>query len=394
MDRRTHAARGPWRPEEEPRSMDVEPPIHISSVYRYPPYEKPLRPRKGEVKYGRENNPTVMLLEDQFARLEGGDWGLAFNSGMSSLSTLLLFPGTQRRVVLQRVVYGATRSLAERLAERTGSKLVLRGPPWEELLHEVAGGDLVLLETLGNPTLRIPPLDELVDRCEQRGCRLIVDNTMASPVLLRPLDHGAGLVVESASKYIAGHNDVLAGLVAGRGEEDYQALWEGRRLLGTHLQPMDAFLVMRGLKTLYVRVREASRSALVVAEWLEAQEDVERVYYPGLETHPDHDNALTLFREGLFGAVVSFELRGGRRRAEAFLESLRLVIPTASFGGVETMVSYPYMASHRSLGEEEKRLLGITPGLLRLSVGLEDVRDIIYDLETALKASRRVVGGD
>lgn len=388
MRRKTIAVRGPWRPEEEPATLDVEPPLHLSTVYKYPPYEKPLRPRRGEVKYGRENNPTVMLFEEQMAALESGGWSLAFNSGMSALSTLFLFYPGYRRIVLQRVVYGSSRTLAERLSANMGKKTLTEGPPWEELLSSIGEGDLVVLETLGNPTLRVPPLDAVVDKCTGRGCAVVVDNTMATPILHRPLEHGAALVLESASKYISGHNDVLAGILAGVEEEYYQPLWEGRRLLGTHLQPLDTYLVMRGLKTLHVRVRESSRSAMAVAEWLESQDEVERVYYPGLESHPDHENALVLFKEGLYGAVVSFELKGGRRRAEAFLEHLRLIVPTASFGGVETMISYPYMASHRSLSEEEKRLLGVTPGLLRLSIGLEDVRDIIYDIETALRETR------
>ncbi len=211
-----------------------------------------------------------------------------------------------------------------------------------------------------------------------------MDNTFASPGLLQPLKHGATLVVESLTKYIAGHNDVLGGCVAGIDEQLLDTLWLWRKNFGTILQPLDAYLALRGLKTLHIRVERMSRSAKEVAEWLETHPAIARVCYPCLETHPDYEEAKKLLPSGLCGAVVSFELRGGRDAVTKFLKRLKLVSPSPSLGGTETVVAYPYESSHRDLPEEEKLALGILPSLLRLSIGLEDPEDIVEDLAQAL----------
>jgi cystathionine gamma-synthase len=229
------------------------------------------------------------------------------------------------------------------------------------------------------------PTRELYSICREAGCRVIVDNTFASPAAYRPLPDGADIVVESATKYIAGHNDVVAGLVAGLREEDLMGLWDLRRLLGTQMQPFEAYLTWRGLKTLHVRFEAMSKTALRVASWLEDHRCVERVYYPGLPSHPDHAEARRLMPHGLYGGVVSFEIKGGQEAALRFLENLKVVAPSPSFGGTESVVAYPEWSSHRNLPPEEKKALGITPGLLRLSVGMEDPDDIIEDLDQALR---------
>ncbi len=369
------------------RGRDVVPPVSVSVVYRFTgAAEDPVR----EVKYGRENNPTTMVLEEALRVAEEAEWCLAFNTGMAAITALLgvLAARGARRVVASRLLYGTTRSLLDRFTSMGLLEAAYAGPPWEELLDavEAQGPDIVLVETMGNPTLRVPPLRELAGACRERGCVLVVDNTFASPYLFQPLTlPGDVVVVESLTKYIAGHNDVLGGVVCGRGEELHRSLWDARRMTGSILQPLDAYLAARGLRTLHLRMEAVSRGAEAVARGLLEAGVARRVYYPGLPSHPDHDAARGLF-PGLYGGVVSFDVGSGEA-AKRVLRELRLVVPSPSLGGVESIMAYPYESSHRGLGEEEKRRLGITPGLLRLSVGLEDPRDVLEDVVRAVRAA-------
>ncbi|BEP18419.1 cystathionine gamma-synthase family protein [Pyrofollis japonicus] len=357
---------------------DVVPPIHISVIYayrgeRWDPVE--------EIKYGRENNPTAKLLEETLSCMEGAGYGLVFNTGMASLSAILHeLRRHGKKVAMARLVYGSTRQLAERLL---GNALFLAGPPWDELLSLADKVDAILVETIANPTLRVPPLSELAKTCSGRDCILIVDNTFASPVIYRPLERGADIVVESLTKYIAGHNDVLGGFIGLSDEKLYRELWEWRKLLGSIIQPLDAYLVLRGLRTLELRVRRSSETALEIARRLEESGLVERVYYPGLESHPDHENAKRLFGS-IFGGVLAFDT-GSREKALSLLRKIRLIVPAPSLGAVDSIASYPYESSHRGLSSEEKESLGITPGLIRLSVGVDDVEALWSELERVLK---------
>ena len=390
----TRAVRSGWGPDRDPAREPIVPPIYISAIYKHPPGTEHIFPRVGDLKYSRENNPTVLGLEEALAAVESAGWALAFNSGMAAIAAILHAEAVRaRRIAVMRLVYAPTRLLAERLSKLMGLQLRLAGPPWEELFKAAEESDLVIVESMANPTLRVPPLRELYSICRERGCKVVVDNTFATPVAYRPLDDGADLVVESGTKYIAGHNDITMGLVAGRDEQSYRELWDVRRLLGSTLQPMEAYLAWRGLKTLVPRFERASKTAMEIASWLEEHPAVERVYYPGLPSHPDHREARRLFN-GLYGGVVSFEVKGGEAAALRFMEELRIAIPSPSLGGVESLVSYPAWSSHRSLPEEEKRRLGITPGLLRLSVGMEDPEDLKEDLDRALRAAMKISGGD
>ncbi|NOZ88556.1 MAG: cystathionine gamma-synthase family protein [Crenarchaeota archaeon] len=370
---------------------DVVPPISVSAIYAFRG-GSPGDPTR-EMKYGRENNPTTILLEEALAAAEEAEWCLAFNSGMAALAAVAQAlaeeaaeAGGRLRVVASRLLYGSTRGLLDRLGRLGVLEARYAGPPWEELLEAAGDVDAVIVETMGNPTLRVPPLERLASRCRP-GCTLVVDNTFASPVLYRPLSRlpGRVLVVESLSKYIGGHNDLVGGAVCGRGLPGLrERLWHIRRLAGTILQGLEAFLAARGLKTLHLRVPYSSRSAMEIAGRLEEHPRVGRVYYPGLPSHPDHGEALRMF-PGLYGGVVSFEVKGGVEAARRVLARLRLVAPSPSLGGVESVLAYPYESSHRGLSEEEKARLGITPGLLRLSVGLEDPEDILADILAALE---------
>lgn len=377
------------------RGRDVVPPISVSVVYRFTGAgADPVR----EVKYGRENNPTTMILEEALRVAEEAEWCLAFNTGMAAITSLLsvLAAHGARRVIASRLLYGTTRGLLDELASLGLLEVRYAGPPWEELLDTVEslGPDVVLVETIGNPTLRVPPLRAVAEACEERGCALVVDNTFASPYLFQPLSLPGNVVaVESLTKYIGGHNDVLGGAVCGRDEELQRSLWDARRMTGSILQPLDAYLAARGLRTLHLRMEAVSRGAERVARGLAEKDVALKVYYPGLPSHPDHGYARELF-PGLYGGVVSFDVGSGEA-ARRVLEGLRLVVPSPSLGGVESIMAYPYESSHRGLSEEEKQRLGITPGLLRLSVGLEDPDDVLEDVVRAVRAARsrsRVTG--
>ena len=358
---------------------DLVIPIHVASVYEYAiggktvPYE--------EIKYGRENNPSIMEVEKLLACMEGSKYGLLFNSGMASISALFnLLREKKARIAMPRVVYGATRTLADKLL---GGNIVYAGPPWDGLLELTDKVDAVIVESIANPTLRVPPLHELEQECMQNDCMLIVDNTFATPVIYKPVKNGASIVVESLTKYIAGHNDVLGGFLGTRSEEDYKHLWEWRRLLGSILQPLEAYLVYRGIKTLECRVKKSSDTAMTLARWLEESGLVEKVHYPGLESHPDHGTAKRLFH-GMYGGVVSIDV-GSREKALKVLRSLKTIKTAPSLGSVDSIASYPYESSHRSLSREEKESIGITPGLIRLSIGLENPGILLEDLENTLK---------
>ncbi|MCE4610486.1 MAG: aminotransferase class I/II-fold pyridoxal phosphate-dependent enzyme [Desulfurococcales archaeon] len=381
---------GGWRPEDDPHYEPIVPPLYLSAIYRHPPGIEHEMPRVGDLKYSRENNPTLLMAEEAFRLAEEGKWALGFNSGMGALSTLMVSVASRAsRIVVMRLVYAPTRMLAERIAKLSGVEVVFAGPPWEELIEEAAKSDVVIVESVANPTLRIPPLRELYSVCRESECKVIVDNTFASPAAYRPLPEGADIVVESATKYIAGHNDIVAGLAAGLREEDLLELWDLRRLLGTTMQPFEAYMTWRGLKTLAPRFESISKSARVIAEWLEDHKCVERVYYPGLPSHPDYEEARKLLPPGLYGGVVSFEVKGGQEEVLKVLENLSLIAPSPSFGGAESVIAYPEWSSHRNLPPEEKARLGIKPNLLRLSVGLEDVNDLIEDLDSALRKGAR-----
>jgi len=248
---------------------------------------------------------------------------------------------------------------------------------------------LVLVEAISNPLLKVADLPALAEMAHGVGGVLAVDSTFATPYLLQPLVWGADYVVHSATKYLGGHGDVLGGVVVATAAR-CQEMRELVKLIGGNLGPTEAWLVLRGLKTLPLRMRQQCENALKVAQWLADQPEVARVNYPGLPMHPQHALAKRLFRWGLFGGMISFELAGAdRSQVFRFMEALRLCLPATTLGDVYSLVLYPAMSSHRVLPPAERERIGISDGLVRLSVGIEEVGDIIADLEQALKAMRR-----
>lgn len=361
----------------DPEGNDIIAPIYQTAIFKHP-NGKQIRGR--DLKYSREDNPTVNLLERKMAALEGGEDCLAFSSGMAAISTLLLcHTGEGDTIVTSKEIYGATLVLVRSL-DKFGIKVrcVLNDRIKEEVDERTK---LVFVESITNPTLNVPDLKGLAEVCRQRGAALVVDNTFATPINLRPLEIGADYVVHSATKYLCGHNDAIAGVLIGP-RKGIDAAWEWRRNLGGSLDPFAAFLVIRGLKTLKLRVNDQNCKAQEIAEYLERHSKVNRVHYPGLSSSPTHERAKELMSG--FGGVVSFELED-MGSALRFLGGLKVIKTAPSLGGAETLITHPVSSSHKNINPQEREELGITEGLLRLSVGLEDKEDLLEDLEGGLE---------
>jgi cystathionine beta-lyase/cystathionine gamma-synthase len=341
--------------------------------------------------YSRNGNPTVRAFEAAVAALEGASVAVAFSSGMAAIHAALLAAGVQPgdTILATRDCYGLTRTLLSthfarigvrtELVDMTDSGAVARG---------LARRPRVLyLETLSNPLLIALDVPTLADMAARGGTTVVVDNTFASPYLLRPLEHGVRLVVHSATKYLGGHGDVTGGTVAASDRELGRLLHEQTELLGANLAPNEAWLCHRGLKTLPLRMARQCDNALAVARRLEAHPGVARVHYPGLPSHAQHGLAGRLLG-GRYGAMVAFDLGDATRAAvRRFMDALRLIAPAATLGDLRTLALYPAHASHRGLTPEERRAVGIGDGLVRLSIGIEEPADLIADLERALAAA-------
>jgi cystathionine gamma-synthase len=349
--------------------------------------EAPRKSDRGfDLKYSREENPTLRPLEEAIARLERGADALAFNSGMAALSTVFLSLTKSGDAALSTMeAYGATLRLLASLG-KFGVRLTKAYPDTEtfvETLKEVKP-QVVFFETITNPTLRVIDGPGVIRAARDLNALVVVDNTFATPVLTTPASYGADIVVHSTSKYIAGHNDVIGGVAVAARRELIEALWLWRATLGSIMQPFEAFLTLRGLKTLAVRFERQCETARSVAEFLSEHSRVSEVIYPGLPSHPQHSTARKLFGDK-FGAVVSFRVRGGRDAVVKFLKSLKIITPGPSLGGVESVITHPVTSAAAPIPEEDRKLLGITEDLVRLSVGLEDPEDLIEDLDRALQ---------
>jgi methionine-gamma-lyase len=343
----------------------------------------------GGYAYSRISNPTTSALGGAYAELAGGQAGLALGSGMGAIhATLASLLRAGDRVVASNVLYGSTRTLLLDTFTGFGVRVDFVDTTRREAVAEAlaaAPTRVLYTETIANPTTFLADHEALAELARRHGARYVVDNTFASPYVCRPLELGADLVVESATKFLGGHSDLIAGVVAGPSE----LIADVERVqveTGASLGPLEAFLVLRGILTLAVRGERHARNAAALATWLERQERVRTVLYPGLPSHPQHDVAVRQFRAGIAGGMLAFEVEGGRTAGRAVIDALRLPELTASLGSVHTMVVHPPSTSHRQATEAELLAAGITPGLLRVSVGLEDVEDLQADLAAALAA--------
>ncbi len=334
--------------------------------------------------YSRYENPTVVALEAKLAEADGAEAALAFGSGMAAAATLLMTltpPGDE--VVCGAAVYGGTHHLLTGLLARFGVTARFVTPEQLTDLSPVLGPAtrLVWFETPSNPTLRCVDIHRVAAACRKAGVVSVIDNTFASPVNQQPIALGVDLVMQSASKYLNGHSDVVAGVVAG-GRDLMHRIGLTRRLLGGILDPQPAYALMRGLKTLEVRVARHNANGLAVARGLEGHAGIDRVWYPGLPSHPDH--AVAKAQMAGFGGMICLDLAGGEEAAVRAYDRLRVVRRAASLGGVESIASLPVLTSHYGYTDAQLAEGGVTRGMLRVSVGLEDAGDVLEDLRQAV----------
>jgi len=344
--------------------------------------------------YSRISNPTTRALGDAYAELAGGAAGTALASGMGAIhATIASLVRSGDRIVAPVALYGSTRAQLVRVFGGFGVRVdIVDTTDLDAVGAALAAAPTRVLyaETIANPTTYLADHAALAELAHRHGATYVVDNTFASPYVCRPLDLGADLVVESATKFLGGHSDVIAGVVAGSAER-IAGVEQVEIDTGATLGPLEAFLVLRGILTLAVRAERHAATAAALATWLEAHAGVRSVLYPGLDSHPQHDVAARQFRRGVAGGMLAFEVAGGRDAGRAVIDALRLPELTASLGSVHTMVVHPPSTSHRQSTEAELLAAGITPGLLRVSVGLEDLEDLQADLDAALEHAGRSI---
>ncbi|MDN4595482.1 bifunctional cystathionine gamma-lyase/homocysteine desulfhydrase [Polycladomyces subterraneus] len=355
-------------------------PIYQVSTYK----QEGIGQHKG-YEYSRTGNPTRAALEQLIAELENGTRGLAFASGMAAVSTILSLFDQGDHLVVGDDVYGGTYRVLTKVFNRLGidSTFVDTGDLDQVKQAIRPNTKAVYLETPSNPLLKVSDIKAVADICRELNVLLIVDNTFMTPYWQNPLDLGADIVIHSATKYLGGHSDVVAGLVAVTDEDLGEQLHFLQNSIGGVLGPQDSYLLIRGIKTLGVRMRQHEANARQLAEWLKDRDDIEKVYYPGLPDHPGHDIAARQARG--FGGMISFDVGSGRR-AEQVLKKVRYFTLAESLGAVESLISVPARMTHASIPPERRAELGITDGLIRISVGVEDVADLMDDLDQALRS--------
>ena len=334
--------------------------------------------------YTRIGNPTIAALENCMAELEGGVGGVATSSGMGAVTTTyiaLLQSGDH--VVSTASVYGPSRILMEKHFSRFGVKSTFVDTSEIEDVRNALRAETTLLyiETPSNPMMQITDIRAMADLAHAHGALLAVDSTFASPCLQQPLSLGADVVLHSVTKFINGHADVVGGILVARMEEIYGRLRDMMILTGCNMDPHQAYLVHRGLKTLSLRMEHAQRNAQTIAQWLETRPEISWVRYIGLPSHPQYDLAKQQMRG--FGSMISFEMRGGLDAGRRLMDRLRLATLAVSLGGVETLIEHPASMTHAGIPQQDREAVGISDGLVRLSVGIEDVEDLIEDLRQA-----------
>ena len=376
-----HAGQAP-----DPSTGAIMPPIYATSTF----VQESPGVHKG-LDYGRSHNPTRWALERCVADLEGGAQAFAFASGLAAISSVLELADAGSHIIAGDDMYGGTFRLFERVRRRSAghdfSYVDLTNP--ENLLAALRPETkMVWVETPTNPMLKLADLQAIAKICRERGIIAVADNTFASPLVQRPLEHGFDIVVHSATKYLNGHSDVIGGIAIVGGEPHQQAWREGvgfiQNAVGAIAGPFDSFLTLRGVKTLAIRMERHCASALELARWLETQPKVNKVYYPGLESHPQH--ALAKRQMNGFGGIISIDLKTDLPGARRFLERCEVFTLAESLGGVESLIEHPALMTHATIPPATRARLGIGDGLIRLSVGIEDVGDLRQDLQNALDA--------
>ena len=367
--------------EPDPTTGAIMQPIYATSTY----VQESPGVHKG-YEYSRTQNPTRMAYERCVADLESGKFGFAFASGMAAIGTILELVDSGVHIIAMDDLYGGTRRLFSGVRERSAGLNFSYVDLSDLAAAEAAFRDdtaMVWIESPTNPLLKLVDLKAIVALAKKRGAIVVVDNTFATPYLQRPLELGADIVMHSATKFINGHSDMVGGIVATSSDELAERMAYLQNSIGAVAGPFDSFLALRGVKTLDVRMERHCKSSMQIAEWLEAHDKVGSVLYPGLESHPQHE----LAKEQMpgFGGIVTFFIKGGLNDARSFLERCKVFSLAESLGGVESLVDHPAIMTHASVPAEERAKLGISDTLIRLSVGIEAVDDLIADLDQALK---------
>ncbi len=364
--------------EPDPTTGAIITPIYQTSTY----VQEGLGRHRG-FEYARTQNPTRSAVEANIATLEKGVGALAFSSGMAAISAVLMFVKQGERVLVTEDLYGGTYRLFERVLTHFGIRFSYVDSSRFDEVEKAMGEDvtLVFLETPTNPVLRLTDVKAVSDLAHRFNARVVVDNTFMSPFFQRPLELGADLVLHSTTKYMNGHSDSLGGVVVAARKDDVEHLAFVQNAVGAILSPFDSWLLLRGTKTLALRMERHNTNAIALAAFLSKHPKVQKLYYPGLPEHPGHELAKKQMTG--FGGMLSFEM-GSLKAAQTVLESARVFSLAESLGGVESLISHPATMTHASIPVEDRLRFGVTDGLVRLSVGVEDVEDLQADLDQAL----------
>jgi len=370
--------------EPDPITGAVVPPIHMASTY--------VQQRVGELKagweYARSGNPTRGALERSIAALENAQYGLAFASGMAAETAVTSLVRTGEHIVATKDIYGGTFRLFRHLREKYGIECTYADFTDLSRVEEAFTPNtrLVWIESPSNPTLVVLDIAAVAELAHRHNALLVVDNTFASPYLQTPLDLGADIVLHSTTKYIGGHSDLIGGAVVTNDPVLYEKLYRYQNDFGGVPSPFDCWLTLRGIRTLHVRMEAHCRNAMAVAQFLQSHPKIEWVRYPGLPSHPQHELARKQMRHG-FSGMIAVGVRGGAEVAQRFCEGTKIFNLAESLGGAESLIGYPPKMSHASMSAEERAWCGIPDNMVRLSVGLEDVNDLIEDLQQALESA-------
>jgi len=338
--------------------------------------------------YGRDGMPNAALLEEALTVLEGGHSSLVYATGMAALASVLAVAGSGRRVLATPDLYGRTYALLQTWLPESGAEVRFIPSQDHAAMAEAFHSwrpHLLVVETLSNPLVKVSDLTWLIAQAQSVGCKVLVDNTFASPYICRPAALGADYTIESLTKYINGHGDVLGGSITVLDPDERLRLAKHRAAFGATLDPQPAWLALRGLRTLGLRMRQHAANALALATFLASHPAVDRVYYPGLPGNPYHDLATALFGDRGYGGMLAFDLATAtQQRAWQVMDRLQLALRAPTLGDVATLVAHPARASHRSLSPQQRAAIGISDGLIRVSVGIEDSEDILADFDQAL----------
>jgi len=373
---------------EENEHLAVVPPIYQTSTFKFnnADHGASLFGGNGEgFIYTRMGNPTIKALEDAVAQLEDGFKGLACASGMAAIHTVFAtYLQSGDHIICSEAVYGPTNTILQTLFTKFGVQVTFVDTDKLEAVKNAIKQNtkMIYVETPGNPTICISDLTAISEIAQKQKALLVVDNTFSSPILQKPLHFGVDIVVHSLTKFLNGHADVVGGMIVVKDEESFKLLRKNLNLIGGTLQPMEAFLVHRGIKTLALRMERHCQNAQRIAEFLVKHPKVEKVAYPGLKSHPQHE--LAKKQMSGFGGMISFEVKGGIEGGKIVMNNVKLCTLAVSLGGVETLIQHPASMTHAIMGKEQRMEAHITDGLVRLSVGIEDADELIADLDQAL----------